>query len=178
MATVGPMPLTMRVTPEGEHRSCCRSAAIAKQGLQVVNPATGAIVQELPQASAFVGLAFSPDGRTLYSSGGNQDVVYRYDWRGGRATLRDSIVLGVQTSPRASGRRYPAGLAPSPDGRMLYVAENLADSLAVVDVADRNGRAAIGHGAISVRRRRRCARARCTSRRGAGNTVSTLRAGR
>src|SRR5262249_45840567 len=32
-------------------------------------------------------------------------------------------------------RRYPAGLAVSPDGRRLYVAENLGDSLAVIDLA-------------------------------------------
>lgn len=135
MAKVGPMPLTMRVAPEGNTLVLSLSGH-RQQGLQVVNPTTGAILQDVPQASAFVGLAFSPDGRTLYSSGGNQDVVYRYDWRGGRATLRDSIVLGVKP-PRGSGRRYPAGLAPSPDGHMLYVAENLADSLAVVDVDSR-----------------------------------------
>jgi YVTN family beta-propeller protein len=132
MAKVGPMPLTMRLTPEGNN-VVLSLGGHRQQGLQVVNPATGAVVQELPQASAFVGLAFSPDGRTLYSSGGNQDVVYRYDWRAGRATLRDSLVLGVKPQ-RGSGRRYPAGLALSPDGRTLYVAENLGDSLAVVDV--------------------------------------------
>src|SRR5215831_19593885 len=92
MAKVGPMPLTMRVTPEGNAVVLSLSGH-RQQGLQVVNPATGAIMQELPQAAAFVGLAFSSDGRTLYSSGGNQDVVYRYDWRNGRASLRDSLVL-------------------------------------------------------------------------------------
>jgi len=132
MATVGPMPLTMRVTPEGDNVVLSLSGH-RQQGLQVVNPATGAIVQEVTQASAFIGLAFSPDGRTLYSSGGNQDVVYRYDWRAGRATLRDSLTLAPKAA-RGGGRRYPAGLAPSPDGRMLYVAENLGDSLAVIDV--------------------------------------------
>src|SRR5262249_26650837 len=33
------------------------------------------------------------------------------------------------------GTRYPSGLALSRDGRRLYVAENLGDSLAVVDAA-------------------------------------------
>ena len=83
--------------------------------------------------AAFLGIAFSPDGRTLYASGGNQDVVYRYAWRDDRATLTDSLVLAVKRGP--NGTRYPGGLAPSPDGRLLYVAENLADSLAVVDLA-------------------------------------------
>ncbi|MDB4899983.1 MAG: phosphoesterase, partial [Gemmatimonadetes bacterium] len=36
---------------------------------------------------------------------------------------------------KANGVRYPAGLAFSTDGRTLYVTENLADSLAVVEVA-------------------------------------------
>ncbi|MGH7624728.1 MAG: bifunctional YncE family protein/alkaline phosphatase family protein, partial [Gemmatimonadaceae bacterium] len=45
-----------------------------------------------------------------------------------------SIVLAPRRA-RQSGRRYPAGLALSPDGRMLYAAENLDDSLAVIDLA-------------------------------------------
>jgi DNA-binding beta-propeller fold protein YncE len=121
----------MRLSPEGD-RVVLSLSGYAKQGIQVIDASNGRVIQEIEQPSAFVGLAFSPDHRTLYSSGGNQDVVYRYDWANSRATLRDSLVLAVKR--RASGTRYPAGLAVSPDGRMLYVAENIADSLAVVDV--------------------------------------------
>ncbi len=45
------------------------------------------------------------------------------------------------------GPRYVAGLARSHDGRALYVAENLADSLAVVDVATRRVVQRLGTGA-------------------------------
>jgi YVTN family beta-propeller protein len=134
LARIGPMALTMRVAPEGD-RVVVSLGGYAMQGIEVIDAASGRVLQELPQASAFVGLVFSPDGRTLYSSGGNGDVVYRYDWQNGRATLRDSIVLATKASPRASGTRYPAGLAVDPSGSTLYVAENLADSLAVVDLA-------------------------------------------
>src|SRR5439155_12587967 len=79
-------------------------------------------------------LAFAPDGRTLYTSGGNQDVVYRYAWRADTAAIVDSLRL-ARGDTVGQGKRYPAGLALSPDGRRLYVAENLADSLAVLDVA-------------------------------------------
>ncbi|MBI2403316.1 MAG: bifunctional YncE family protein/alkaline phosphatase family protein [Gemmatimonadetes bacterium] len=96
--------------------------------------AAGRVVQTLEQPAAFLGLALAPDGRTLYASGGNQDVVYRYTWVRGRAALRDSLVLAVK-GPQTSGRRYPSGIGVSPDGRTVYVAENLADSLAVMDVA-------------------------------------------
>jgi YVTN family beta-propeller protein len=133
MTPIGPMPLTMRVAPGGD-RVVLSLGGYTRQGLEIVDVASGAVLQDVPQASAFVGLVFSRDGRTLYSSGGNQDVVYRYDWSNGRATLRDSLVLAVKP-PRRDGKRYPAGLALSADGRTLYAAENLADSLAVIDLA-------------------------------------------
>ncbi len=128
---VGPLPLTMRRSPEG-NRLVLSLGGYSEQGVQVVDAATGEVVQNLPQPAAFVGLAFSPDGRVLYASGGNQDVVYRYDWQNGTAHLRDSLVLAWKSS--RAGSRYPAGLAVSHDGNRLYVAENLADSLAVFNL--------------------------------------------
>lgn len=130
---VGSMPLAMAVAPDSAH-VVLSLGGWREQGVQVVNRRTGRVTQTLRQPAAFLGLAFAPDGRTLYASGGNQDVVYRYGWAGGRAALRDSLVLAPK-APKADGTRYPAGLALSADGRTLYVAENLADSLAVVDVA-------------------------------------------
>jgi YVTN family beta-propeller protein len=104
------------------------------QGIEIVDLRRRRVTQTLEQPAAFVGLAAAPDGRTLYASGGNQDVVYRYAWDSAGATLRDSLALSPPL-PGKSGTRYPAGLGISPDGRFLYVAENLADSLAVVETA-------------------------------------------
>jgi DNA-binding beta-propeller fold protein YncE len=69
-------------------------------------------------------------------SGGNQDVIYRFDWRERTAKLADSVILAVKPEGK-DGTRYPAGIAISSDGRTLYAAENLGDSLAVVDLAQR-----------------------------------------
>jgi YVTN family beta-propeller protein len=129
---VGQMPLAMLPSPGGR-RLVLLLNGYREQGLQVVDR-SGAIVQTIWQEAAFIGLAFAPDGRTLYASGGNQDVVYRYTWANDSATLRDSLVLAWK-APNRDGTRYPAGLAVSPDGARLYVAENLADSLAVMDLA-------------------------------------------
>jgi DNA-binding beta-propeller fold protein YncE len=100
----------------------------------VVAPATGRVLQTVLLPAAFMGLSFDRSGEWLYVAGGNQDVVYRFQWQRGAATLRDSIVLAPK-QPRSSGTRYPGGLAFSPDNRFLYVAENLADSLAVIEVS-------------------------------------------
>ncbi len=134
LSPIGPMALTMRITPDGNHVAVSLGG-YAKQGVQIIDVANGQVTQEIPLASAFVGLVFSPDGRTLYASGGNSDAIYRFDWRDGRAQIRDTISLGIRR-PRDMGR-YPAGVAVSPDGRRLYVAENLSDSLAVVDLGTR-----------------------------------------
>jgi YVTN family beta-propeller protein len=130
---VGSMPLAMTLSPSGREIVVLLNGW-REQGVQVVDRATGRILQMVPQAAAFLGLAFSPDGRTLYTSGGNQDVVYRYAWSEGRATLTDSIIIEPKAVGK-NGKRYPAGLTLSPDGTRLYVAENLTDSLAVVDLA-------------------------------------------
>jgi YVTN family beta-propeller protein len=129
---VGAFPLAVVAAPEGD-RVVLLLNGYREQGLQVVETRTGRILQTVPQPAAFLGLTFDAGGHRLYASGGNQDVIYRYDWTAGAARLLDSIVLAVKV-PRRSGTRYPAGLAQSRDGQLLYVAENLADSLAVLDL--------------------------------------------
>jgi YVTN family beta-propeller protein len=132
---VGSMPLAMTLAPGGGQIVVLLNGW-REQGIQIVDRRTGQVTQTLTQPAAFLGITFSPDGRSLYTSGGNQDVVYRYDWSAGRATLADSIVLAVK-QPNRSGTSYPAGLGMSRDGTRLYVAENLFDSVAVVDVASK-----------------------------------------
>lgn len=130
---LGQMPLGMIASPDGR-RVVLLLSGWREHGLQVVDRA-GTIIQMHQQAAAFVGLAFSSDARTLFVSGGNTDVVYRYRWTGDSAQLRDSIVIAPRAGGRdAEGTQYPAGLALSADGSRLYVALNLADSLAVVDL--------------------------------------------
>ncbi len=132
---LGSMPLAMALSPEKD-RVIVLLNGWREQGIQVVDRASGRVVQTIPLPAVFLGVTFSPDGKSLYVSGGNEDQIYRFDWSGGRARLADSIALAVK-QPRMSGTRYPAGIAISPDGRTLYVAENLGDSLAVVDLAAR-----------------------------------------
>src|ERR1700687_4700593 len=78
----------------------------------------------------FIGVALSPDGRTGYASGHTesplQDVIHIVSIAPGPTiAFGDPIIL-------PSGR-FAAGLAMSPDGHRLYVAENLVDKLGVID---------------------------------------------
>jgi len=130
---LGSMPLAMVLSPE-RNRVVVLLNGWREQGIQVVDRSSGRVLQTIPLPAVFLGIAFSPDGKSLYVSGGNEDVIYRFDWRAGEATLADSIALAVKAKDK-SGTRYPAGIAISRDGQTLYAAENLGDSLAVVDLA-------------------------------------------
>jgi YVTN family beta-propeller protein len=132
---LGSMPLAMVLSP-GKDRVIVLLNGWRQQGIQVIERNSGRVLQTVPLPAVFLGLAFSPNGRSLYVSGGDQDVIYRFDWSDGAATLADSIVLAVKAKGK-DGTRYPAGIALSPDGRTLYAAENLGDSLAVVDLKSR-----------------------------------------
>ena len=155
---VGPLPLTMRRSPDGK-RLVLSLGGYSEQGVQVLDAATGRVVQNLPQAAAFVGLAFSPDGRVLYSSGGNQDVVYRYDWSAGDSDAArqsrargESAARGGQALPRR-----PRRVARRLDALRRRESRRLARGH-----RRRIGQsgAAIRYRAVPVRRRRRRARRR------------------
>jgi YVTN family beta-propeller protein len=67
----------------------------------------------LPQA--FIGLAFAPDGKTLYASGGEFDVVHAFDCDDGFLTRPRQYKL-------ADAKFVTGGLAVDPSGRTLYAA--------------------------------------------------------
>jgi DNA-binding beta-propeller fold protein YncE len=135
-AAAGSMPLAMTPAPGGE-QVVVSLGGWREQGIQIIDLKTRRVVQTLKQDGAFYGLAFSRDGRTLYASGGDGDSVYCYEWDGATARLRARIEL-AKKEPNKPGTRYPAGLAVSGDGRFLYVAENVGDALAVVDLKSAN----------------------------------------
>jgi YVTN family beta-propeller protein len=95
-------------------------------------------------------VAITPDGRLAFVSGGGVDQVAVVDIQRMREVLetasevdRSHLLpnhLGVTTEfveRRIPVGRNPRGLAISRDGRFVYVAEALADSVAVIDVERR-----------------------------------------
>jgi YVTN family beta-propeller protein len=104
-------------------------------------------------------VAITPDGRLAFITGGGVDQVAVVDLQRMRAVLdsasdedRKKLLpnhLGVTTEfveRRISVGDNPRGLAISPDGRFVYVAEALDDSVAVIDVAQRRKMATIDLG--------------------------------
>jgi DNA-binding beta-propeller fold protein YncE len=131
---LGSMPLKVVAAPRGDKVVVVLSGW-REQGIQVVDLRTRQVTQTLLQDGAFYGAAFSPDGNTLYISGGNTDTIFVYKWKDGKATLVKKLQLAKAKTADGTGTSYPAGVAASPNGKLVYVAENVGDRLAVVDPA-------------------------------------------
>src|SRR5262249_3319378 len=88
---LGSMRVAMVFSPDST-RVVAVLSGYREQGAQVIDLASRRVVQTLVQPAAFLGAAFTPDGHTLFVSGGNRDVVYAYAWRD-TAVLADSIAF-------------------------------------------------------------------------------------
>jgi DNA-binding beta-propeller fold protein YncE len=91
------------------------------------------VVQTVPYRipeALFLGIAVTPDGRRVYASAGGNNKIRIYDFDGRIIAERPPISLGD-----AKARIYPAGLAISPDGAVLYAALNLENAVVFIGTA-------------------------------------------
>lgn len=103
--------------------------------------------QVIQQPNSYIGLVWTPNGKTLYAAGGCDDVVWGYSNNGTSFVQSAKISLGHDPAngcfdnngtPAGLGLGvYPnaAGLAISADGKTLVVANNYNDSISVIDTA-------------------------------------------
>jgi YVTN family beta-propeller protein len=123
-------PVDVAIRPDGK-----TSTFLTAQGsmLAVLDVASHRVLQTygVPGASAsFAGIAYSPDGTQLYASSSTGKIVRASVGVDGTITAAHTIALngGKNANP------YPGGLAPSADGRTLYVALSQDNALGVVDL--------------------------------------------
>jgi YVTN family beta-propeller protein len=153
---LGDRPYGMALSPDGRTLLVSNNGQ-STQSLMVVDSASGTLRQTIPYRSPealFIGVAFSPDGARAYASAGGNNKIRVYDVVGQTLTERDPIPLPT-SGPPPQGQRinpYPAGLAVSGDGRTLYVVDNLADAVSIVDVPGSAVRATVpvGHNPYTI----------------------------
>jgi YVTN family beta-propeller protein len=131
---LGSLPINLVLTPKKD-KAVVVLSGWREQGVQVVDLKTRKVTQTLLQDGAFYGAAFSPDGHHLYVSGGNTDMLFVYTWKDGAATLENKFELAKAKTEDGTGTSYPAGVAVAPNGKFVYVAEDVGDRLAVVSAA-------------------------------------------
>ncbi len=139
---VAPHPFGLELSPDGGTVATANSGIKPFSVSLVETTGSTPSVRQIPPGNAgdsgiinavFMGLAYSPDGKSLYVSGGNDGTIFELDARSG-AKLR-TINLNVPFGGRAWKDGYIGDIRLSPDGRTLYALDQANFRLVAADVA-------------------------------------------
>jgi YVTN family beta-propeller protein len=137
--TLGDRPYGLAESPDGRFLLVSNDGQ-STQSLQVIDNGTGSVTETIPytgDAALSFGIAFAPDGSRVYVSAGGNNKIRVYAVSGETLSEQASIVLPVGPVRPFFGDQapYPDGLALSGDGKRLYVANDLGDSMSIVDTS-------------------------------------------
>lgn len=113
---MGDFPVGLAIDPKGRYAAVLH-AGHGRHEVRLVDIASGKVVSEALINEAFCGVAFSPDGRSLYCSGASDGVLHAFSLSDGRLYARGDV--------RVAGKddtSVVAGFALSGDGRSAVVA--------------------------------------------------------
>ncbi len=126
---VNDRPLGMVPNPAGNLLAVVTGSNFNPRALHIIDVNAKALLQTIPIANSFVGIAFSPAGDRIYVGGGASDDVKIFSATPNGLFAADGSIpiLGAA----------PSGLALTAGGERLYVALNLLHEVAVIDTATR-----------------------------------------
>ena len=127
--TVGDLPLAMAESPDGRALVVSNNGYV-KPSLTVVDLMHFTVRQKLEVENAWLGLAWHPDGKRLYISGGGANAVQEIRVSG--KGLEAGAAIQLKKPDDAS---FVGGLAISPDGSRLFAVHALGQLLSAVDLA-------------------------------------------
>ena len=126
---LGDFPARMAMSPDG------RRAAVVHAGFHDEEVRMIDLAEKREESRHRIhrtshGVAFAPDGKTLYISGGTSNRLVALPVSGGKLDKPTSVSLVNRAS--STSLEYPAGIAVSRDGRTAYVAMQYANRLQAV----------------------------------------------
>jgi len=129
---VGDLPLSMVLSPDGRYL-VVENNGYAKPTLTVVDLKRFVVLDRVPLESAWLGLAWHPDGKRVYASAGSANAVYELSWKPGTQLKVERTIPIAEKKPGT----FVGGLAIRPDGRRLFAVNPLGQTLAAVDLETR-----------------------------------------
>ena len=134
---VGDLPLAMAIHPDGRHVVITNNGW-SKPSLRVVDLERRQVVQKLALDHAWLGLAWHPDGKRLYSSGAADNSIREVEWRGDRLAAGRTLTVSAPQATKDEKLINPGfmgGLAVSADGTTLYAAQVYGKAVVALDLA-------------------------------------------
>jgi len=136
---VGDFPMSMILAADGRHLIISNNGW-SKPSLTVVDVAQQFVKARVPVDHAWLGLAWNPDGRRLYSSGAAENTVNEFSFEKGELKGAGHFVLGrpaVQLPAGTTdfgGTGFIGGLAVDKTGGQLYAVHTLGRAISRIDV--------------------------------------------
>ena len=126
---LGDLPLNIAVSPSKKLAAITNNGE-SDQTIQLVDIEREVILDSIIIGKAWLGLTFSGDGKYLYASGGNDNIIIRYSIANNRLSAVDTITIGKAWPVKIS----PAGIAVDDARNRLYAVTKENNSLYVLDI--------------------------------------------
>ncbi len=142
---LGDFPVNIAVHPTGQFAAVLHAGFKEHEVVIVdLNKAKTRVVSRATIDQAFYGLAWSPDGKQLYASGGEFETVHAFDFTQGFLVRSRSLDVSRQEKePHHKQRVVVGGLSFDESGRELFVASPWGDCVVRVPLDNPENRVTI-----------------------------------
>ena len=130
---LGDLPLNLVLAPGGRLAAVI-NCGYATNSVQLLDAQTGRVLDTQPVKAAWLGLAFGPDGRTLYASGGESNRVHCFRVENQRLRPDSALVVGLPWPKQKIGL---TGLVVDGPRRQLYALSREDSALYTLDLTRR-----------------------------------------
>jgi YVTN family beta-propeller protein len=146
---LGDLPLNMALSFNGKMLAVTNNGQ-SKQSIQLIDPLTEVQLDEVSIGKAWYGIRVSNDAKTLYVSGGNDNIILAYAINDRKFGKRDTIRLGKAWPAE---KISPTGIEVDRQNEKLYAVTKEDNSLYVVDLKHKTTlqRVELNHEAYSCR---------------------------
>jgi YVTN family beta-propeller protein len=126
---VGDLPMNIAVSPSKKLLAVTNNGQ-GKQSIQLIDPNTEGVLDNIEIPKSFYGLKFSKDEKHLYASGGNDNVIIKYAIENNKLKRVDSLILGKAWPEKIS----PVGIEIDDTRQLLYSVTKENNSLYIHDL--------------------------------------------
>ena len=126
---LGDLPLNIAVSSNKKLMAVTNNGQ-SDQTIYLIDPIKQIILDTILIAKSYIGIAFTSDEKSIYASGGNDNIIIHFDISSLKLIPKDTIVLGVAWPNRIC----PTGITIDDKRGLLYVATSENNALYVVDI--------------------------------------------
>ena len=127
---LGDFPVNIAIHPKAPYAAVLH-AGYGQHEIVIVDLKDSKIVSRVVLPQCFYGICFDPQGKHVFASGGEHEVVHQFSFSEGY--LSEHVELNAA---EAGKKGTIAGISSSGDGRELFVADAWADRLALIPLDD------------------------------------------